>query len=125
MPPQQACTVALLFTSVLGAAAWEPSLGSYRIPISCNAAAQASFDEGLLLCFNFNLAGARPYMAAAAKADPGCAMAQWGISYANEPFINHPIIEPPDPVSYTHLRAHETPEHLVCRLLLEKKKNKQ
>eukprot|EP00658_Telonema_sp_P-2_P065158 TRINITY_DN54479_c0_g1_i1.p1 TRINITY_DN54479_c0_g1~~TRINITY_DN54479_c0_g1_i1.p1 ORF type:complete len:127 (+),score=33.30 TRINITY_DN54479_c0_g1_i1:130-510(+) len=29
------------------------------------------------------------------------------------------------PVSYTHLRAHETPEHLVCRLLLEKKKHKQ
>src|SRR5665254_23680 len=26
------------------------------------------------------------------------------------------------PVSYTHLRAHETPEHLVCRFLLEKKK---
>eukprot|EP00658_Telonema_sp_P-2_P025395 TRINITY_DN20225_c0_g2_i3.p1 TRINITY_DN20225_c0_g2~~TRINITY_DN20225_c0_g2_i3.p1 ORF type:complete len:445 (-),score=63.27 TRINITY_DN20225_c0_g2_i3:54-1388(-) len=31
----------------------------------------------------------------------------------------------PKPVSYTHLRAHETPEHLVCRLLLEKKKKKQ
>src|SRR5678816_746250 len=30
-----------------------------------------------------------------------------------------------DPVSYTHLRAHETPEHLVCRLLLEKKKKKK
>ncbi len=29
---------------------------------------------------------------------------------------------PAIPVSYTHLRAHETPEHLVCRLLLEKKK---
>eukprot|EP00658_Telonema_sp_P-2_P038489 TRINITY_DN27606_c0_g1_i1.p1 TRINITY_DN27606_c0_g1~~TRINITY_DN27606_c0_g1_i1.p1 ORF type:complete len:474 (-),score=126.28 TRINITY_DN27606_c0_g1_i1:40-1461(-) len=28
-------------------------------------------------------------------------------------------------VSYTHLRAHETPEHLVCRLLLEKKKKMQ
>src|SRR5678816_1968999 len=27
----------------------------------------------------------------------------------------------PHAVSYTHLRAHETPEHLVCRLLLEKK----
>ena len=25
-----------------------------------------------------------------------------------------------EPVSYTHLRAHETPEHLVCRLLLDK-----
>ena len=26
-----------------------------------------------------------------------------------------------EPVSYTHLRAHETREDLVCRLLLEKK----
>src|SRR5450756_1183781 len=29
------------------------------------------------------------------------------------------------PVSYTHLRAHETRHDLVCRLLLEKKKNTQ
>ena len=28
------------------------------------------------------------------------------------------------PVSYTHLRAHETGRNLVCRLLLEKKKQK-
>eukprot|EP00658_Telonema_sp_P-2_P053475 TRINITY_DN42029_c0_g1_i1.p1 TRINITY_DN42029_c0_g1~~TRINITY_DN42029_c0_g1_i1.p1 ORF type:complete len:120 (-),score=26.16 TRINITY_DN42029_c0_g1_i1:56-415(-) len=35
--------------------------------------------------------------------------------------INAPTAEPPPAVSYTHLRAHETPEHLVCRLLLEKK----
>ena len=28
-------------------------------------------------------------------------------------------------VSYTHLRAHETVTELVCRLLLEKKKNKR
>ena len=28
----------------------------------------------------------------------------------------------PIAVSYTHLRAHETPEHIVCRLLLEKNK---
>ena len=27
-------------------------------------------------------------------------------------------------VSYTHLRAHETRHDLVCRLLLEKKKNR-
>ncbi len=27
--------------------------------------------------------------------------------------------------SHTHLRAHETPEQLVCRLLLEKKKQKK
>ena len=30
-----------------------------------------------------------------------------------------------DTVSYTHLRAHETSLHLVCRLLLEKKKKKK
>src|SRR5680860_1842225 len=28
-------------------------------------------------------------------------------------------------VSYTHLRAHETDSYLVCRLLLEKKKNNE
>src|SRR5660397_280897 len=32
--------------------------------------------------------------------------------------------EGPAPVSYTHLRAHETKANLVCRLLLEKKKKK-
>ena len=31
----------------------------------------------------------------------------------------------PGPVSYTHLRAHETGRNLVCRLLLEKKKKKR
>ena len=30
-----------------------------------------------------------------------------------------------NPVSYTHLRAHETRHDLVCRLLLEKKKKKR
>ena len=30
--------------------------------------------------------------------------------------------DPTTAVSYTHLRAHETREDLVCRLLLEKKK---
>src|SRR5678815_922609 len=28
------------------------------------------------------------------------------------------VLTPLEAVSYTHLRAHETPEHLVCRLLL-------
>src|SRR5665648_1165736 len=32
---------------------------------------------------------------------------------------------PKSAVSYTHLRAHETRHDLVCRLLLEKKKNKK
>ena len=31
------------------------------------------------------------------------------------------VVVPREPVSYTHLRAHETVLDLVCRLLLEKK----
>ena len=37
----------------------------------------------------------------------------------NQPRVTDEAI----PVSYTHLRAHETVLDLVCRLLLEKKKN--
>src|SRR5678815_5562848 len=34
------------------------------------------------------------------------------------PAARHAAASRRTPVSYTHLRAHETPEHLVCRLLL-------
>src|SRR5450756_3226554 len=36
-----------------------------------------------------------------------------------------PHLSSPAPVSYTHLRAHETRHDLVCRLLLEKKKKRK
>ena len=39
-----------------------------------------------------------------------------------EDLKNQKIKPPFTPVSYTHLRAHETDSYLVCRLLLEKKK---
>src|SRR5450756_1436049 len=35
--------------------------------------------------------------------------------------VNLPVALITTPVSYTHLRAHETRHDLVCRLLLEKK----
>ncbi len=47
-----------------------------------------------------------------------------------EPFraeVFSPLVEGQvggNPGPYTHLRAHETLRHLVCRLLLEKKKTK-
>ena len=37
-------------------------------------------------------------------------------------YVNFFRERPDVPVSYTHLRAHETKANLVCRLLLEKKK---
>ena len=35
------------------------------------------------------------------------------------------LMTPSGPVSYTHLRAHETVLDLVCRLLLDKKKQQK
>ena len=37
----------------------------------------------------------------------------------------HALLHELVPVSYTHLRAHETGRNLVCRLLLEKKKKEK
>ena len=46
---------------------------------------------------------------------------EWGMHYVA---LNAPSIMPGNPmcyqsVSYTHIRAHETEDDLVCRLLLE------
>ena len=49
---------------------------------------------------------------------PGRAIGQWAPIGVEEATLGG------DPVSYTHLRAHETVLDLVCRLLLEKKKHK-
>ena len=45
-------------------------------------------------------------------------------SYVDSFEVRWPDSEVYEPVSYTHLRAHETVLDLVCRLLLEKKKQK-
>src|SRR5678815_5982398 len=52
------------------------------------------------------------YVADDGKQSPFCGNARLKIR-----FHCHPLNFDPLPVSYTHLRAHETPEHLVCRLL--------
>src|SRR5450756_1646833 len=54
--------------------------------------------------------------AAALVANPGC--------YPTAALLALAPLKPLGPVSYTHLRAHETRHDLVCRLLLEKKKKK-
>src|SRR5450759_5453770 len=51
------------------------------------------------------------------KLPPLCEIAPW-----NSPLANgdaHSMLTAIPPVSYTHLRAHETRHDLVCRLLLE------
>ena len=44
------------------------------------------------------------------------------LPYVQGKFVDAPYVkDSPAAVSYTHLRAHETSQDLVCRLLLEKK----
>ena len=61
-------------------------LGSYRRPVTtASPEAQTWFDRGLLWCYGFNHEEAVRCFERAAEADPGCAMAYWGIAYAVGP----------------------------------------
>ncbi len=66
-------------------------LGVYRRPIATESSeAQTWFDRGLLWCYGYNHQESVACFKKAAAADPGCAMAQWGISYAAGPNYNKP-----------------------------------
>ena len=53
--------------------------------------AQRWFDQGLFLVYGFNHAEGIRAFEEAARLDPDCAMAWWGVSYANGPNINWPM----------------------------------
>ena len=59
--------------------------------------------------------------------DTGFSDSKFNFVITSPPYINvfnyHQQFRSSSAVSYTHLRAHETPEHLVCRLLLAKTNN--
>ena len=57
--------------------------------------AQRYFDQGLAFLYAFNHDEALRAFHRAAELDPRCAMAYWGIAYANGPHINNPVV-PPD-----------------------------
>lgn len=66
-------------------------LGGFgRHVTTSSAAAQLWFDRGLAWTYGFNHDEAVACFEAAAEADPGCAMAHWGIAYALGPNYNKP-----------------------------------
>uniref|UniRef100_A0A832ICB8 Tetratricopeptide repeat protein n=1 Tax=Eiseniibacteriota bacterium TaxID=2212470 RepID=A0A832ICB8_UNCEI len=67
-------------------------LGSWTMPITASSpSVQAYFDQGLRLCYGFNHAEATRAFREAARRDPTCAMAWWGVAYAAGPNINMPM----------------------------------
>jgi tetratricopeptide (TPR) repeat protein len=66
-------------------------LGSHSRPVTTvSAEAQRWFDQGLVWCYGFNHEAAIACFEQALAADPGCAMAHWGIAYAAGPNYNMP-----------------------------------
>jgi len=57
-------------------------LGTVHFETSCSATAQSSFDHAMTLLHSFEFGPAIAGFTAAAKADPKCAMAHWGIAMA-------------------------------------------
>lgn len=71
-------------------------LGSYTHEVTTNSPeAQRYFNQGLAFLHGFNHGAAIRSFQEAAKLDPQCAMAHWGISYAHGPHINYPLVPPP------------------------------
>jgi tetratricopeptide (TPR) repeat protein len=66
-------------------------LGDYSRPVTAGSAqAQTWFDRGLVWAYAFNHEEAAACFERAAAADPGCAMAYWGLAYAVGPNYNKP-----------------------------------
>ncbi len=64
-------------------------LGNFSRPITTDSAeAQLWFNRGLTWLYGFNHEEAIRCFERASEADPKCAMAYWGIAYANGPYIN-------------------------------------
>jgi hypothetical protein len=73
-------------------------LGTVDFPTSCNAAAQKLISRGVALLHSFGYEEARLAFIDAAKADPACAMADWGVART----WYHPIWAPPAPDELKH-----------------------
>lgn len=72
-----------------------PDVGQYTRRISTRSSeAQKQFNRGLNFLFAFNHDEARRSFEAAAKADPKCAMAYWGIAATYAPHINNTEVPP-------------------------------
>ncbi len=67
-------------------------LGSHHHAVRTeNSLAQRYFDQGLVLAYGFNHAEAARAFREAARLDPACSMAWWGIAWVLGPNINKPM----------------------------------
>jgi tetratricopeptide (TPR) repeat protein len=71
-------------------------LGPHTRPVTTTSPlAQQYFDQGMNFLFGFNHGAAIRSFQEAARLDPACAMAHWGVALASGPHINFPLVPPP------------------------------
>jgi tetratricopeptide (TPR) repeat protein len=71
-------------------------LGPHTRPVTTKSTqAQKYFDQGMNLLFGFAHGASIRSFQEAARLDPGCAMAHWGVALASGPHINFPLVPPP------------------------------
>src|SRR5262249_48256181 len=68
-------------------------LGTWTHKVTATPGAQKYFDQGLRLYYGFNHAEAIRAFREAARLDPNCAMAWWGVAISAGPNINFPMDE--------------------------------
>ena len=77
------------------------NLGNHKFPVTTNSArAQLFINQGLMLAYGFNHAEAGRSFREAARLDPNCAMAYWGMALVLGPNIN--MAMPPEAEQAAH-----------------------
>ena len=81
------------------------NLGDHKFPVTTDSArAQLFINQGMLLTFGFNHAEAGRSFREAARLDPGCAMAYWGMALVLGPNINMAMPLEAEPQAYELIR---------------------
>jgi tetratricopeptide (TPR) repeat protein len=89
-------------------------LGDLQHPITTRSPeAQRYFNQGLTLAYAFNHVEAIRSFEAAAKLDPNCAMAYWGIAYSSGPHVNKPMSEEDNTRAWRALRQAQSTRTMV------------
>jgi tetratricopeptide (TPR) repeat protein len=77
------------------------NLGEHRFPVTTNSArAQLFINQAMMLTYGFNHAEAARSFGEAARLDPDCAMAYWGMALVLGPNINMPMAAQAEPEAY-------------------------
>jgi len=77
------------------------NLGDHRFPVTTKSArAQLFINQGMMLTYGFNHAEAARSFGEAARLDPDCAMAYWGMALVLGPNINLPMAPENEPKAH-------------------------